>query len=193
MRKKKENEIILKAALGAFAKFGYKKATLEDIAGELGMTNSSIYAYASSKKELYEQAVRYVMLRWQGSVKKMVAKQSTAAEKLRTLCESALRYLVGDAEFCALLKNDPAIFPMFPTVDPYEDINDGSVRMIKEILLIGEKSGEFRSLHIDETAEVIFSLYKSFIIHAYVQGEENFVERYMPCAYDLILNGLAAK
>lgn len=50
MRKRIENEIILKAALGAFAKFGYKKATLEDIAGELGMTNSSIYAYASSKR-----------------------------------------------------------------------------------------------------------------------------------------------
>ena len=55
MKKKIENEIILNAALGAFARYGYKKATLEDIAGELSMTNSSIYAYAASKKELYEQ------------------------------------------------------------------------------------------------------------------------------------------
>ena len=193
MKKKIANEIILNAALGAFARYGYKKATLEDIAGELSMTNSSIYAYAASKKELYEQTVRYVMLRWQNSVQARVAKELRAETKLKALCESALYYLASDGDFCALLKNDPSIFPMFPAVDPYEDINARSVSMIREILQLGVDAGEFREMDVGDTAEVIFSLYKSFIIQAYIQGEANYVERYMPCAYELVVNGIKGK
>ena len=69
MRNKLDEQVILDAALKVFSRYGYKKSTLEDIASELGMTNTSMYAYASSKRDLYEQTVRYVMLRWQASVK----------------------------------------------------------------------------------------------------------------------------
>ena len=53
MRKKLDNELVYKTALGFFSRYGYKKTTLEDIADSLNMTGSSIYSYASSKQALY--------------------------------------------------------------------------------------------------------------------------------------------
>lgn len=190
MRQRIPNEQIMCASLRCFAKFGYRKATLDDIAGELGILGSSMYAYAQNKRDLYEQTVRFVLLRWQERVKQAVGSRATPKEQLLTLCETALTYLADDTEFCALLRNDPSIFPMFPAVDPYEEINGESVAMIERILLAGQRSGDFRPVAARPTAELIFSLYKGFIIHAYVQGEEEYLARYADTAIDLVTNGL---
>ncbi len=190
MRNKQDETVILDAALRVFSRYGYKKSTLEDIANELGMTNTAMYAYADSKRDLYEQTVRYVMKRWQSSVQKAVAKKSTAQEKMAALCESALYYLAKDVEFCALLRSDPGIFPMFPTVDPYEEINRDSVRMIERILTFGAETGEFRAVDAPAVSEVFFSIYKNFIIHTYINSEEDYTSRYLPITMELIFNGI---
>jgi AcrR family transcriptional regulator len=132
MKHKQEDEVIYGTALKTFSKFGYRKTTLEDIAGELGMTAAGIYAYASSKQELYEGTVRFAMHRWQEYVGEHIAKEKSARDKLIAMCRSALSYLTKDRQFLRLLEKDPAIFPMFPTADPYEDINSDSIRMISE-------------------------------------------------------------
>ncbi len=193
MRKKIENEVILSAALQVFAHYGYRKTILEDIAGELGMTAANIYAYAESKRELYEQTVSFALLRWQNKVRKAVDEEKTAVSKLTVLCNSALSYLSEDIEFGSLLKSDPSIFPMFPTVDAYEEINAASVEIIAEILNLGTDTGEFRKLDVKPVSEVIFAMYKGVIIHAYVQDEVEFIEKYLPQTLDLILCGVVSK
>lgn len=190
MRNKLDEQIILDAALKVFSRYGYKKSTLEDIARELGMTNTAMYAYAASKRDLYEQTVSYVMKRWQAGVVQAVAEKQTAQEKMAALCESALYYLAQDVEFCALLRSDPSIFPMFPTVDPYEEINRDSVRLIEQVLLFGQETGEFRAVDVPAVGEVLFSIYKNFIIHTYINSEEDYTSRYLPITMELILNGI---
>jgi len=58
MRKKAPSNDIYNAALKIFAEFGYKKATMEDIAKELNMTKCNLYLYAENKMDLYENTVR---------------------------------------------------------------------------------------------------------------------------------------
>ena len=190
MRNKLDEQIILDAALKVFSRYGYKKSTLEDIASELGMTNTAMYAYATSKRDLYEQTVSYVMERWQAGVEQAVSAKTTAQEKMTALCESALFYLAQDVEFCALLRSDQQIFPMFPTVDPYEEINRDSVRLIERVLLFGQETGEFRAVDAPAVSEVLFSIYKNFIIHTYINSEEDYTSRYLPITMELILNGI---
>ena len=66
MKPKEDISTIYEAALEVFAEYGFKKATLEDIAGQLGMTKGNLYRYARNKKDLYRNTVRYALLRWQG-------------------------------------------------------------------------------------------------------------------------------
>ncbi len=193
MKKRIDNELIMDAAVDCFSKYGYKKTTLEDIASELGILASSIYAYTQSKRDLYEEAVRYVLLRWQNRVKEAVCKIASPREKLIALMRTALLYLSTDTAFCALLKNDPSIFPMFPTADPYEEINGESVMMLQRVLEEGVTTGVFRKMDTYAVADIIFSMYKSFIIHAYVKGEKEYLEQYMENTIDLIVNGVNEK
>ncbi len=193
MRRRIDDETILQAALKCFAAYGYKKTTLEDIAGALNLGSSSIYAYTTGKRALYEDVVRYCVLRWQNRVKAAAACADNATDRFRVMCETALLYLAEDADFCALLKNDHTIFPMFPEADPYEDINAESVGMIARVLEDGQRSGEFRALDTAMVAEIIFSIYKGFIIRAYIECEERFMETHMAQALDLLLNGIISK
>lgn len=193
MRKRIDDETILQSALRCFSTYGYKKTTLEDIGGELNLGNSSVYAYTTSKRALYEDVVRYVMLRWQNKVKAAVDQMRTATEKFQVLCETALLYLSEDKAFCALLKNDPTIFPMFPESDPYEEINLESHAMIVRILDEGQLTGEFRKLDSAAISELVFSMYKGFIIRSYIDNEERFIDNYMSPAIDLFTNGILCK
>src|SRR4030042_4489907 len=56
---KKENkkDQILAAASECFARFGYKKTTLDDIGKKIGLNKASIYHYFKSKEEIFTQIV----------------------------------------------------------------------------------------------------------------------------------------
>jgi len=58
MKNKQYNlEQIYETALTVFAKFGFKKTAMRDVARELGMTQGNIYLYVKNKRDLYEKAV----------------------------------------------------------------------------------------------------------------------------------------
>ena len=82
---------------------------------------------------------------------------------------------------------------LFRSVDPYEEINAASTRMIEDILDLGAKTGEFRKLDSAAVSRVIFGMYKSFIIRAYVQGETEFIQENLPQTMDLLLKGIESK
>ena len=65
--------------------------------------------------------------------------------------------------------------------------------MIARILDEGQQSGEFRKLDATVVSDVLFSLYKGFIIRAYVEHEERFVESHLSQTLDLILIGIQSK
>ena len=48
-----KKDLILTAATECFAKFGYKKTTLDDIGNQVGLNKASIYYYFKSKEEIF--------------------------------------------------------------------------------------------------------------------------------------------
>lgn len=169
MRKKLDNELIYTTALSLFAKYGYKKTTLEDVASALGMTNSNIYSYANSKQDLYIESVTYGIDQWQDSVRRATSGIESATEELNVAFKSAVDYIAYNKTIQTLLKNDPSLFPMFPTVDPIEELNSWAISFIEKIIDKGIKQGEFRSVNSKEAAQLLFNFYKYFIISAFVE------------------------
>jgi AcrR family transcriptional regulator len=190
MRKKIDINIIYAAALKHFSNYGYKKTTLEDIASELLMTNSSMYLYAKSKRELYEESVAFAMRKWQNRVKAAIADIEDPREQLMVLCQKAVAYLSEDAEFCRVLQKDPEIFPMFPSVDPYEEINSDSLLMLSQTIKRGIDAGVFRPVNPDSAAEVLFSIYKVFIIQSYVKTENDYIGEMFSQTLQMITKGI---
>ena len=93
MKPKEDIATVYEAALGVFAEFGFKKATLDDIAAQLGMTKGNLYRYAHNKQDLYRNTVRHALLRWQGKVRDAVAAESDVVQQFQVMCRKAVAYL----------------------------------------------------------------------------------------------------
>jgi hypothetical protein len=81
---------------------------------------------------------------------------------------------------------------MFPAKDPFDEINRNSVEMIKSILRQGMAEGVFRSFDIERISEVIFMIYKMFIIRMYIKTDDRMLHKMFEDTVDLCTRGLFA-
>ena len=192
MRKRQDAERIYGTALELFARYGYKKTTLEDIASALDMSNTNLYSYAKSKRALYNDTVAWAIDQWQESVRQAVKEVDDPKERLLTAFKAAVSYIDGNPETQGLLRNDPTFFPMFPTVDPIEEYNDWSMNFLRGILQDGVDRGEFKEIDVDAAATIMFNLYKYFIVSTYeadAEAVENLTD-HLDAIADLLFHGL---
>ncbi|MFO7560846.1 MAG: TetR/AcrR family transcriptional regulator [Desulfobacterales bacterium] len=190
MRKKEKIETVYKAALKVFADFGYKKATVEDIAGQLNMTKGNLYLYVKNKKELYRETVSWALQKWQMRVGEAIEKEVDVKKRFHVMCFKAVEYLSRDDHFRRVLIHDPDIFPMFPEQDPFEEINRNSVLMIKNILEQGIREKKFRDVDTEKVSEIIFLIYKMFIIRTYIKNGNRFMQQVFAETVKLLTLGL---
>jgi AcrR family transcriptional regulator len=190
MKPKENLATIYEAALSVFADYGYKKATLDDIAAALGMTKGNLYRYARNKKDLYHNTVRHALLRWQGRVREAISREPDVVGQFHVMCRKAVAYLSRDDALRRLLVRDPDIFPMFPADDPYADINANSVAMIRSIVERGIAEERFRPVDLDTVPEIIFSVYKMFIIRMYIKSQDRAQEEMFTQTVALMTRGL---
>jgi AcrR family transcriptional regulator len=192
MKPRENIETIYQTALEVFAQYGFSKATMEDIAGRLSMTKGNLYLYAKNKQDLYHKTAAYALLKWQARVAEAVAGKSDVKEKFLTMCAKSVEYLAKDKHLRNLLLRDPDIFPMFPVKDPFEGINRNSVEMIKSILRQGIAEGVFRPFDVDRISEVIFMIYKMFVIRMYIKTDDHMLHKMFEDTVDLCTRGLFA-
>ncbi len=55
----KQNEAILDAAIRVFMRYGIRRTTMADIAGEAGLARQTLYTVFSNKEEVFCAAIRY--------------------------------------------------------------------------------------------------------------------------------------
>ena len=191
MRPKMDEELIYSTALKYFAKYGYKKTTIEDIAKGLNMSNSNVYSYAKSKQALYLDCIMYAIGNWQKYVRNAVDKEITPKDRLFKSFFAAVEFIEKNGDVQQLLKNDPTIIPMFPDVDLLEEFNNRSVNYLKELIEDGINQGVFKPIDTSVTAKVFFDLYKYFIISTYVRGDgPGDLTLHSETLVDVISNGL---
>jgi AcrR family transcriptional regulator len=190
VRKKENIETIYTAALKTFALFGYKKTTVEDIAKTMNMTKGNLYLYVKNKKDLYRETVAWALQKWQIRVATAVDRETDARRRFEVMCFKAVEYLSNDKYFRQVLIHDPDIFPMFPEKDPFEEINLNSIQMIKNILDQGIKEKVFRKVDSGRVSEIIFLIYKVFIIRTYIKNETDFMQQLFAETVELVIHGL---
>jgi AcrR family transcriptional regulator len=186
-------EAIYKAALKVFAEYGFKKATIEDIAAELDTAKSSLYFYIKDKRELYDKAVAYGLRLWQNKVRDAVASEPDIVEQFILMAHKAYEYLAEDRHLQRILMRDPALFPLFSSQDPYSDINRDSIAMLKAILQRGIDAGHFRPIDVDGVAQLLFAFYVMLIQKTYMFQEGELSRIMFKDGVDLILKGLIAE
>ncbi len=190
MKPREDIKTIYQVALSAFSEFGYRKTTMDDVAGRLNMTKGNLYLYVKNKKDLYHKTVAHALLKWQSKVLEAVENEEDVKAKFSIMCFKAVEYLSEDIQLRQLLNRDPEIFPMFALKDPFYDINQNSVGLIKAILKQGIAEKVFRNIDPDRVSEVVFMVYKMFIIRMYIKTEDKLIHKMFEDTVDLIAHGL---
>ncbi len=192
MARDEQKENILNSAEKLFARYGYRKTTLEDVAREAGMTPGNIYFYVKNKKDLYEQTVRHGLTEWRDSIARGIADIGDVKEKFTIMSRSAFEYLASRPDLREIIIQDPGIFTLSEQEDRFRDINDGAIEMIRAILRQGVREGRFIPLDVDHTAELLFSIYVMFLIKAYVKTEKSSSDTMFQEGLAIITRGISA-
>ncbi|MBU3916428.1 TetR/AcrR family transcriptional regulator [bacterium] len=190
MAKKNSLDEICEASVRIFAKYGFRRTRVEDIAIELGVATGTLYRYVKDKKDLYEKSVEYGISKWQKKVIEAVSGVENVKEQFITMCTKSYQYLTQDADMHKILIDDPSIFPLSPRKVRFPDIDTASLNMIRNLLIKGIDSGVFRKVNIDQTAELFYSIYVMFIIKTYIKSEGQSTQEMYEEGIDLLLNGL---
>jgi AcrR family transcriptional regulator len=152
---------ILSGAKKLFGKHGLKKTTMEDIAMAAGKGKSTLYYYFPSKTEIFEAVVESEMKLVIKRLREAVNGARTAKTKLKAFLKVLLTAILDYQNFRDVVFEDAMenlkVFIRLKT--QYEQIQ---IDMIREILLGGTQSGEFKELSLSKMNRMAFVMATAF-------------------------------
>ena len=149
---------LLDAARRCFERFGFEKATIADIATEVGVTRRTVYRYFESSDELLRAAFA---LTAGGIVERMLAHARRYRDPGTRIIEAML-FLLGE------IPADPRLGPLFS-----QGRNGRAGRSMSSVVTlevshnalraVNEQWSPLTSKEVDELAELILRLLQSFL------------------------------
>jgi AcrR family transcriptional regulator len=190
-REKKES--ILSAATRLFARFGFKKTSVDQIAKDAGVAKGTVYLAADTKEDLFYQAIHREVRAYTAEIAKLIDPRKPADQLLLETTLAGLAYvderpLVRDLVF----GNHQLILPEW--ADRLEELRALGRTNHLEILRLGVRQGVFRAdLDVEEVAEIIEDVaIANHVFHSHGADKAERLRKRMQVAFDLLMNGIRA-
>ncbi|MFO0665594.1 MAG: TetR/AcrR family transcriptional regulator [Polyangiaceae bacterium] len=188
-----KRECILVEAAKMFARFGFRKTSIDEIAKEAGVGKGTVYLAAESKEELFYQVVHREVRAWQAACAKVVDPRIPADELLLLLYSEAQKHLTANGLVRDLFSGETSkILPNWAT--RYRELQALGRANVAEVLRIGIRQGLFREeLEVDEVAGVLQDLHIASLILTPADASEASLAHRARVAFDLVLQGLRTR
>jgi TetR/AcrR family fatty acid metabolism transcriptional regulator len=188
-----KKECILAAAARAFAKWGFKKAAVDEIAKDAGVAKGTVYLAADTKEDLFYQAVHREVRAWVAETAKVIDPRVPADQLLLMVSQRGFEYLESRPLVRDLLfGNHQLLLPEW--ADRLDDLRDLGRHNLVEILRLGVRQGLFRdNIDVEEVANVIQDV--ALTTHVFMWRKADRLQRMarrQAAAIDLLLHGLRA-
>jgi len=154
---------IIEAAHECFARYGYAKTTVADLAREIGFSKAYIYRFFESKQAIGEAICSERLGRLIAEARRAIDEGGSATDRFRRFFRSITALSVS------LFFDDRKIYEIAALASSEQwcsaqSYTDTLQQMIHEIVKNGRESGEFeRKTPLDETCRSIFYAMKPFI------------------------------
>lgn len=187
----KENKIeaILKVAGNMFARYGFKKTSMDEIASIARVAKGTIYNYFGGKDQVYENVLQREIDNTLIQINTDVEKVINPDEKLRVFARAKFKYM---RQAQNVLNLDRDIFKtFFPEVGKIRDaFFEREVEMVCNILKEGKERGFFRIDNVSLTAKAICHALKGFELKWLTQENVERIEEYLDELFNLISLGM---
>ena len=188
-----KKDCILLQAARAFSRFGFKKASIDDIAREAGVGKGTVYLAAESKEDLFYQVLHREVRAWQSECARTIDPRVPADELLGTLLSTAMSHVERHPLVLDLLLGE-TLRALPDWAERLEGLREVGRANVVEGLRIGVRQGLFRA---DLEVETVASLLQDFQLAAY-RGPQSPARSLELAArvrvgLDLVLHGLCAR
>lgn len=100
-------EVIIKTSRKLFARYGYRKTTIDDIANALGKAKGSVYYYFKGKEEIFSAVVEYEALALRAELAKVLREhRDNPVEQLKGYVSMRLALMKELANFYSALSDE---------------------------------------------------------------------------------------
>jgi AcrR family transcriptional regulator len=158
-RKEARPQELLAAALALFVERGFASTRLEDVARRAGVSKGTLYLYYANKEELFKAVVRDTIVPVIGDAEDIVAGfEGHSADLLRDILQGWWER-IGDTPASGIVKLVMAEAGNFPDLARFyqEEVIARGTRMIASVLQRGIARGEFRTLDVNLTTQVLMA------------------------------------
>lgn len=159
LQKEARRVAIIEAALEAFTSQGFTATRLDEVAVRAGIGKGTIYLYFSSKENLFEEVVRHTMFPVRDAAESFLAGfTGTASDLLRSHLRNVYSAMANPKipQLMAMIFSEGMRFPSISGF-VFKEVISHSQNMIRNIILRGVASGEFRSDAADTPSQLLIS------------------------------------
>src|SRR5262245_28076133 len=148
---------ILRAATRLFAKRGYAKTDLQDVADALKLGKGTIYRYFPSKQVLFQAAVDRVMRDMRSAIDRSIEPARDPLDRIGLAIRTYLKFFHDHPEYVELLILERAEFRdrKKPTYFAYREANRGRWHDFYSDLI---REGRIRNVPVERLMEVLGDL-----------------------------------
>ena len=164
---------LLDAALAEFAEFGLAGARIDRIAQRAQLNKRLIYYYFEDKERLFQAVLERAYSHIRAEESRQAFQDLPPADAIRRMVEFTWRYYIEHPEFLTLLNSANLHRARhMKSADSVLAVNSPLVPMIADILVRGQKNGEFRGgvdamqLYISIASLSYFYLSNSYTLSA---------------------------
>jgi AcrR family transcriptional regulator len=189
-------DVILDAADRLLARYGYKKMTIDDLAGEVGIGKGTIYLHFNSKEEVALARIDRIIDRLKQQLQNVAESDDLPATRIRKMLVMRVLY-----RFDSVQLYTRSISELLAEIRPSllvrrEAHFEEEARIFAKVLVEGRKGGTFSFKDPLGTAHSLVLATNSLLPYSLSVrelGERSEVEAKTARLADLLINGLRVK
>jgi AcrR family transcriptional regulator len=183
---------ILEVAAHCFAKNGFARTRIDDVAATAGVSRALVYNHFGSKEELARAVQDHMLEEWSASVDRALAEAPSCGEALAAWLRVNLADTRRRPLLLAMAAADAAQMRLGFEESARRAMAEWRDKLVA-LLRQGQATGEFRAdLDVETTAEVLRAMQVGLIQHLLSSGPYVDVsgERHLRAAAELLVAGL---
>jgi len=151
--------LILDSAEKRFCRYGLKKTTMTEIAGDIGLSKASLYYYFPNKEELFKEVVSQGYKTLLNEFEDLLSSSVPAEDLLHGYLEKRLGYFRDFAYLSSLsLESINSLKPVYARL--FENFRNEEVLLAGKILAKGIAGREFENLDIAYFSELFIAIFQ---------------------------------
>jgi AcrR family transcriptional regulator len=161
---------ILKAARGVFARKGFVRGIIDEIAKEAGVAKGTVYLYFHSKREIYRAVLHNDMESLNRVTVENIDAESALRDKIRAFVRTRIEKSEAKRDFFKIMDSDSGSLAF--TRSQYHNYLKGPVEHMKAAIEEAVRKGEIRPVPTERIAWAITDLTRG-TIQRRLSGPEN--------------------